>query len=185
MTKDAPPDRDPWRPLAAPAARPVAYLAALTLLIIAGIAVHDLLCRWDIIDRPQLIAGAADWLATRDWSMLLLPASIIAVLFGLLFVAVSVKPRRPTHLRANSPTPIWLRQVDVARVASLGARRCPGVLSATSAANHRTVLVTVEGGGTAAEELTARIHSAVEPIVDATVANAPQVKVRIAGGARR
>ena len=70
-------------------------------------------------------------------------------------------------------------------MASLGARRCPGVLSATSAANHRTVLVTVEGGGTAAEELTARIHSAVEPIVDATVANAPQVKVRIAGGARR
>ena len=185
MTKDAPPDRDRWRPLAAPAARPVAYLAALTLLIIAGIAVHDLLCRWDIIDRPQLIAGAADWLATRDWSMLLLPASIIAVFFGLLFVAVSVKPRRPTHLRANSPAPIWLRQVDVARVASLGARRCPGVLSATSAANHRTVLVTVEGGGTGAEELTARIHSAVEPIVDATVANAPQVKVRIAGGARR
>lgn len=185
MSENKPTGRERWRPLAAPAARPVAYLAALSLLGIAGIAVHDLLSRWAIVDSPQLIAGAAEWLAGRDWSVLLLPASILAILLGLAFVAVAVKPRRATHVRANSPAPIWLRQVDVARVASLAARRCPGVLSATSAANPRSVLVSVEGGGTGRDELTARIRSAVEPVVGAAVADEPQVKVRIIGGEPR
>lgn len=169
------------RPLAAPAARPLAYLLALALLVFTGIAVHDALARTDVIARDELLSGAADSFSGRDWSAYLLPASIAAVVVGLVLLFIAVKPRRSTHVRANSTAQIWLRPLDVGRVAALAARRCPGILRASATTTPKQLQITADGGGPDVDELPDQVTRAVTPIVAAAVEDPPDIRVRLSG----
>lgn len=170
-------------PLAAPAARPVAYLVALTLAAISVIAGHDLLARLEAIDRPEVIAGFVGWLDGHGWDAVLLPASIAAILLGTALVLVAVKPRRRTHVRVPGDADMWLRPVDVGRIASRTARRCPGVYDATAIAAPRAVTVTVDGAASNGDDPADKVRDAVAAELAGAVADPPVVKVRTLRGA--
>lgn len=166
-------------PLAAPAARPVAYLVTLALAAIGVVAGHDFLVRMGAIDRPELMAGAVDWLDARGWDNVLLTASVLGLALGAALLVVAVKPRRRAHVAARADADAWLRPVDVGRLAARTARRCPGVFGATAVAGSRAVTVTVESGGSRGDDgLDAKVRAAVSDELGRVLADAPEVKVR-------
>ncbi|MFC3849178.1 DUF6286 domain-containing protein [Corynebacterium hansenii] len=166
-------------PLRAPAARPVAYLVALVLAAIGVMAGHDWLARMGAIERPELIAGFVDWLDAHGWDNVLLPASVLATLVGLVLLYVAVRPRRRTHVRASGRADQWLRPVDVGRLAARAARRCPGVFDATAIATERAVSVTIDAGGAADDDaLMDKVRAAVDGELAAALGEVPTVKIR-------
>lgn len=169
-------------PLAAPAARPVAYLVALALAAIGVIAGNDLLVRLEAIDRPEILAGLVDWLDGHGWDAVLLPASVAALILGTALVLVAVKPRRRTHVRVRGDADMWLRPVDVGRIASRAARRCPGVYDATAIAAPRAVTVTVDGTAPNGDDPADGVRAAVATELGGAVADPPTVKVRTLRG---
>lgn len=173
----------PPAPLAAPAARPVAYLVALTLAAIGVIAGHNLLARIEAIDRPEILAGLVDWLDGHGWDAVLLPASVAALILGTALALVAVKPSRRTHVRVPGDADMWLRAVDVGRIASRAARRCPGVYDATAIAAPRAVTVTIYGAAANGDDPADDVRAAVAAELSAAVAEPPVVKVRTLRGA--
>lgn len=169
-------------PLAAPAARPVAYLVALTLAAIGVIAGHDLMVRLEAIGRPEIIAGFVDWLDGHGWDAVLLPASVAALILGTALVLVAVKPRRRTHVRVLGDADMWLRPVDVGRLASRIARRCPGVYDATAIAAPRAVTVSIDGAAPNGDDPADDVRAAVAAELGGAVADPPTVKVRTLRG---
>ncbi|WP_295629604.1 DUF6286 domain-containing protein [uncultured Corynebacterium sp.] len=131
-------------PLAAPAARPVAYLVVVALAAIGVVAAHDLLVRLGALDRPELVAAAVDALDDRGWDQVAPVASVIAIILGVALLFVAFKPRRRTHLRISGEADMWARPIDVGRIASAAARRIPGVVDARTAVHRRSAVVTVE-----------------------------------------
>lgn len=173
------PDRPAPVPLAAPAARPVAYLVTLALASIGAVAAHDWLVRMGAVDRPELVAGFVGWLDGHGWDNVLLPTSILGVLLGLALLVVAFRPRRRTHVRATGHSDMWLRPVDVGRIAARSARRCPGVFDATALAGARAVTVTVDAGGAADDGVLAgKIRDAVHADLATALDDVPPIKVR-------
>ncbi len=166
-------------PKAAPAARGLVYLVALLLLALAGVAIWDILVRTGTVQGTELSASALDWATATDWNPWLVFVGVVAVVVGLLLLFAALKPRRTTHLRANSAASAWLRPVDVARLVSRAAREVPGVISVGTSATRKRITLTVRGGGASAEELRDRIARAVEPVVAESLAEPPAVVVRV------
>lgn len=169
-------------PLAAPAARPLAYLVAALLAAIGIVCGHDFLVRAEAIDRPELIAGFVGWLDSHGWDSVLPPAAIGAVVVGAAFLVIAAKPRRRTHARMAGPADAWIRVGDVGRIASRTARRCPGVLTAVSVAGQKSAVVTVEGSN-GHPELADDVRAAVARDLDSTLDQPPTVRVRISNRA--
>lgn len=166
-------------PLAAPAARPVAHLVTVALTAIGIVAGHDWLSRMGAIDGPEIIAGFVDWLDGRGWDTVLLPASVLGLAIGLALLFVAVKPRRRTHVRASADVDLWVRPIDVGRIAARAARRCPGVFDASAVAGSRVVTVTADAGGSVDDvNLAAAVRDAAERELGEILAEAPTVKVR-------
>ncbi|MGW5194473.1 DUF6286 domain-containing protein [Kribbella sp. NPDC004138] len=132
------------RPVAGPAVSVVGVLVALVLIGLgaAGIA--------EMLHAAGLLRGAVvpeDWsartvrLGPASW---LRPAGAAVVVLGLLLLALTLKPRRRTHLAVDAPAGIvWIRLVDAARLAADSAGRVDSVTGASVVAKRRRLRATV------------------------------------------
>lgn len=167
------------KPVAAPAAAPVAVVLALALLALGVLGLLDGLGGLGVLDGPRVVTDAAtalDGTRARTW---MLVAGIGAALLGLLLLAAALKWRRRTGIQLSSAVSLWTRPGDVARIASDAAAADPDVLQATSVASRKKVKVTVQCTEQGAE-LTSRVKTAVQERL-APLAGSISVSVRARG----
>ncbi|MBZ8177697.1 hypothetical protein GP475_02260 [Corynebacterium poyangense] len=107
----------------------------------------------------------------------IVPASIAAMIIGLILVIIALKPRKRTHRAITSPISLWTRPVDISRMASQTARKVPGVSNAHSAVKGSSLSVNV-AGDTTDPSLAERVEAALAPLVN-RVDSPKQVKVRV------
>ncbi|MCF4005886.1 DUF6286 domain-containing protein [Corynebacterium uropygiale] len=165
-------------PRANPFARWVTILIGLLFIALAVIAGREI---WAISDKG---ANAPQWLkpvfelfggpGLPGWA---LAAGIIAIIVGIIFIIVALKPRRRTHRRVTSEVSLWTRPVDVSRMASQAARKVPGVSTAHSTVKGSTLAVSI-AGDTTDSSLAQRVEETLSPLV-ANLENPKQVKVRV------
>ena len=155
-------------PVDSPWARWFAVLLAVALIVVALLAARDLYIRY---------IGPAGW---NPWLVQVVDAfrtpdpvwvgvgGVLAMLIGLAGVIGAIMPRRHA-LRALAGTgaSVWVRRVDLARYTTAAAKRLPGVISASSLAKRRSVMVTAEIGkadNTTRPRLQQDLSAAVRPI---------------------
>lgn len=168
-------------PAAAPRARPVVVVTALTLASVAALCVHELLARADLVGTPPLAPGLARAVDGHSMSPWVPWAAGSVALLGLLVLAAAVWPRRRTHLPACGGT-LWLRPTDVARLCSAAALAQPGVADARTRVTRRRVEVTARpapGAGAPGAAVEAAVAAAL-----ADLDSPPPLRVRLADGSR-
>ncbi|MFT3660441.1 MAG: DUF6286 domain-containing protein [Gordonia sp. (in: high G+C Gram-positive bacteria)] len=132
-------------PAATPGAVIVGALLGLLLLVLAGIAIRDLVVRAGWVDGPEWLRGAAHWSTDVGWHgwTWAVAAALIAVGLGMVWSAV--KPRRRNHLPVGASGVLWTLPRAVARRCSAAVADVPGVDRAVTLVGRRTVTVTVSG----------------------------------------
>lgn len=165
-------------PIAAAAVAPLGALFALLLLAAGVVGVRDGLAAAGALGGTPWIASAikhVNGLTPRTWMLF---AGIAAVLVGLWWVVVALKPRRRTAVQLRAGTSVWMRPADLARVATAAAEDVPAVESVSSSAKRTSVTLKVR---TLARD-SSEIRGQVEEVVAArlqSVAKMPRVKVRV------
>lgn len=143
-------DRAPAKaPVASPKARWLAILFGLLLIAVAVVIGRDLLIRADHLSGDTWLPPVFDWFGSFDRKQFALATAIISGGIALLLLIAVVAPRRRTHMELD---PLWLRPVDVARLATSTTRGVAGVVAANSVATRKKLTVTVipaRGSGTA------------------------------------
>ena len=166
------------KPVANPTAAVPAILFALVLIGAGVVLGREALLNLGAIDGPEWVAPAAanlDGLTAQPW---MLPGGIAAVVVGLIFVFVAIRPRRRTH-RALSEQDVWLRKGDVAAVARAAALDSVGVDSATAKAGNKKVTVAVSTvSGTDTSELKSSVVTSVDDALR-PLASTPKVRTRV------
>lgn len=170
------------RPKASPPARGWTIILGLLLLVAAV-----------VLGREAWVAGAnegaASWLqpfidvmSSPEVHTWMVVAGGCAIVLGVVLLWAACAPRKTTHVRIDSEdASMWLRAVDIARVASATARRVPG----TTAARSRTKIskdqarITVTATGDADDaQLKERVTEAVTAAL-AGITPAPEITVVI------
>lgn len=149
-------------PKGSPAARGWSILLGLLLLGLAVVTGREAWLLSSGADQPSWVQPVLDIFATPQLEEWMVWAGLAAAILGLILLFVSLKPRPSTHRQvASDHASIWMRPVDIARVASAAARHVPGVDSAQTKASGSQVRVdvTADGDGT---ELQQRVSQAVE-----------------------
>lgn len=163
-------------PRANPFARWTTILIGILLVALAVIAGRDI---WVLTSNTQ----QTPWLrpvfelfnsSLPSW---IVPASIAAVIVGLILVIIALKPRKRTHRGLESAISWWTRPVDISRMASQTAHKVPGVSNAHSAVKGSTLSVSVSGDSTD-PSLGERVEAALAPLI-ARLDSPKQVKVRV------
>jgi hypothetical protein len=134
------------RPVGAAAAAPVGVLAAVATAALGVVGVHDALQAAGAVSGPSWtgwVAGKLQTVQPGDW---MIPAGVIAVVAGLLFLVAALKPRRVTHVAVGQDG-VWIRRRDIARLAAESAEAVDSVISATAKSRRRTVRITVRATG--------------------------------------
>ena len=168
------------RPKASPPARGWTIIVGILLLAAAVVVGRE---AW-VVGADE---GAASWLqpfidvmSSPEIHGWMLVAGGAAILIGLILLWAACAPRKTTHVRIGSEdASMWLRAVDIARVASATARRVPGTTAARSRAriskDHARITVTATGDADDAqlkervtEAVTAAL-AAITPTPDITV----------------
>ncbi|WP_137724938.1 DUF6286 domain-containing Asp23/Gls24 family envelope stress response protein [Prescottella subtropica] len=154
----------PRPPAATPAAVPAAVAIAVGLLAVAAATARELLIVRGTISGVPWIRNSVEWVARLHWERWLVPASLAALVVGVLLVLLALAPRTRTHVPTrrrpdgSAPT-VWLRPVDIARLCSVRAGTVAGVRTAHTTVNRRraTVQVTTppEGAPTGLEDAVA------------------------------
>ncbi|HIW96468.1 MAG TPA: hypothetical protein H9867_08340 [Candidatus Corynebacterium gallistercoris] len=126
-------------PVASPKARWFAVFIGLLLIAGCVIAARDLLIRHDHVTGEEFIAPALNWLDGLDITGFAIPVAVVAGIIALLLLILVVAPRRRTHVAVS---PMWLRPVDMARVATATARSVQGVINAHSVSTRKKITVT-------------------------------------------
>lgn len=153
------------RPKASPPARTWTVILGIVLIAAAVVAGRE---AW-VVGADE---GGQSWLqpfidvmskpGLETW---MLVAGGIAILVGLILVWAAVAPRKTTHVNIDSSeASMWLRAVDIARVASAAARRVPGATAARSRAkisSSRARLTVTATGDLADTQLKDRVTEAV------------------------
>jgi Family of unknown function (DUF6286) len=153
----------------------VGPIMALVLTGIGFVLLHDALAEADTKPGRTWLASVTDGLdrATAEWWMI--PAGVAVALVGVWLIVTALRPRSRKTLAVTSPTGVFLRTRDIARLASAAADDVDGVLSASSVASRRAVTVTVESDRDAVADL---VRDTVAERLSA-LANPPKVKVRV------
>lgn len=154
-------------------------ILAVLALAAGGILVRDALVWFGIITGPAWTSKAAwsvNGMTPQGW---LIPVSIAAVLLGLWLLMVGLRRRPRTGIALAADTGVFLRPVDVARLARARAEDVNGVLHATANATRRTVTVTVTSTNEG-DDVSNAVQQAVTDRVSA-LASAPTVRVRVKG----
>lgn len=165
-------------PKASPTARGWTVLAGAAFLGVTGVIVRDILVLNGTLSGDQLLPPVFDWFATVQSESWMLWAGVGCALVALFFLAVTVRPRRRTHLRFGGDSELYARPVDVARLSTATARTVPGVLSAHTVTTRRRIsvkvvtAVTPDAAGTVRERVTALVSdlaSLLDPVPDVEV----------------
>lgn len=132
-------------PADSPRARWFALLLALALIALGLLAAHDLAVHYlGPAGWSPWLGRVVDALRAPDplWVGL---GGVAAVIVGLSCLVAAVLPRRRAHRAlTGAGAAVWVRRVDVARYTTATAKRFPGVISASSLARKRSVVVTAE-----------------------------------------
>lgn len=100
------------KPVAAPAAAIAGIIASVAVIAVGAVAIRDTLVVTGLLDGAswlEWLLGKAEVLRPVDW---MIPAGIGAVLVGLWFVFVALKPRRVTHQPLGTDG-VWIRDLPV------------------------------------------------------------------------
>lgn len=176
-------------PMAAPAARGLACIIALVLILVGGACAYEiwaqaqparyhLLSGYDALLELPIFNGvgvASGWIHRA--------VAIALIVVGVIFMIVSGAPRKKTHVKLAGGN-IYLRLVDLARLATGAAQQDPAVASAVSTATRRKVTVSVVPVPGAAEvdpQISQRVAAAVESIAQ-TLEQPPTVEVKLRRG---
>ncbi|WP_433606698.1 DUF6286 domain-containing protein [Prescottella agglutinans] len=136
----------PRPPTAAPAAVPAAVAIAVGLLALAAVAARELLIARGTISGAPWLRNTFEWVGRLHWEQWLVPASLAALVVGILLVLLALAPRTRTHVPARvgaDTSTVWLRPVDVARMCSARAGTLAGVLTAHTTVDRRRATVHV------------------------------------------
>ncbi|KDQ01051.1 hypothetical protein EN35_25700 [Rhodococcus qingshengii] len=165
----------------APGSAVTGFLIAAALLALGVVGVRDALVDTGVITGSQWIPSAAayvDGLAYEGW---MLPAGIAAVVLGLWFVILGLKPRRKTANALVGVANTWIDPADVAAIASVRVESLAQVRSASSHATRRKLevkaSVTPDGAATAESEIRAVLGD-----LAGSLSPSPRIKVRIQTG---
>ncbi|MEV3976975.1 hypothetical protein AB0K68_54130, partial [Streptomyces sp. NPDC050698] len=124
-------------PLATPGSAVTGFLIAAALLALGVVGVRDALVDTGVITGSQWIPRAATYVDGLTYQGWMLPAGIAAVVLGLWFVIVGLKPRRKTANALVGVTNTWIDPADVAAIASVRVESLAQVRSASSHATRR------------------------------------------------
>jgi hypothetical protein len=127
------------RPVGTAAAVPVGVLAAVACVTCGVVGVRDSLQAAGAVSGPSWtgwLAGKLETVQPGDW---MIPAGVIAIVAGLLFLVAAVKPRRVTHVAVGQDG-VWIRRRE-------SAEAVDSVISATAKSRRRTVRITVRATG--------------------------------------
>lgn len=170
------------RPKASPPARGWTIILGILLLVAAV-----------VLGREAWVAGANEgatsWLqpfidvmSSPEIHTWMLVAGGVAIFVGLILLWAACAPRKTTHVRIGSEdASMWLRAVDIARVASATARRVPGTTAARSRAKitkERSRITVTATGDADDAQLKERVTEAVTAAL-AAITPAPEVTVVI------
>lgn len=170
------------RPKASPPARGWTIIVGILLLAAAV-----------VVGREAWVAGANEgatsWLqpfidvmSSPEIHTWMLVAGGVAIFVGLILLWAACAPRKTTHVRIGSEdASMWLRAVDIARVASATARRVPGTTAARSRAKitkERSRITVTATGDADDAQLKERVTEAVTAAL-AAITPAPEVTVVI------
>jgi hypothetical protein len=134
------------RPVGLAAAAPVGVLAAVVTIALGVVGVRDALQAAGAVSAPSWtgwLTGKLETVQPAEW---MIPAGVIAILTGLLFLVAALKPRRVTHVAVGQDG-VWIRRRDIARLAVESAEAVDSVISATGKSRRRTVRITVRAIG--------------------------------------
>lgn len=170
------------RPKASPPARGWTIIVGILLLAAAVVVGRE---AW-VIGADE---GAASWLqpfidvmSSPEIHTWMLVAGGVAIFVGLILLWAACAPRKTTHVRIRSEdASMWLRAVDIARVASATARRVPGTTAARSRAKiakERSRITVTATGDADDAQLKERVTEAVTAAL-AAITPAPEVTVVI------
>ncbi|MGB3772758.1 MAG: hypothetical protein WBF79_08795 [Rhodococcus sp. (in: high G+C Gram-positive bacteria)] len=104
------------RPLATPAATPLAIAITLALLAGAAVLIRDALVGMSVIGGTEWTAGAfdaLDGLSPQSW---MLPAGIALAVVGLLVVLASIKWRARRYQPSGLADDVWVSKSDLSRL---------------------------------------------------------------------
>lgn len=164
-------------PVAAAAAAPLGVLFAVVLGALGVLGVRDGLVAAGALGGTPWIASAitnVNGVRPQTW---MLPAGIVAVLVGLWWVLVALKPRRRTAVQLVAETSVWMRPTDLARVASAAAEDVPAVASVTASGKRHKLTLKVSTSARDGAQVRAHVQEAVTARLH-SVATAPRIKVK-------
>ncbi|MGW6278516.1 DUF6286 domain-containing protein [Kribbella sp. NPDC055071] len=163
-------------PAANPAATVIGLVAAVLVIGLGVVGFGEMLSVTGLLNGPAI---PTEWF---DRSVVLTPhswmiaAGIGAVVIGLVLLAVTLKPRRRTHLAVGDPdTMIWIRAADAARLACDSARHVDSVTEVSAVAKRRKLRINVVTFGDSARvisETTAAVDDRLQLIT-------PRLRTRI------
>lgn len=180
-TDSAPVSRPGPRPVAAPAVGYVGALLAIALLAIAAVALRDAAVSAGWLNGTRWVDAAIEWLDGRSFATWMIPVGVVTLLVGLWLLFLAVLPRRPTAVRADARSSVWIEYNDLARAAARLAVTLPGVLAARATATRRRVTIiadVTDGTGSTAES----IEDAVRTGLTGIVADVPTLRTRTRSG---
>lgn len=173
----------PPEPKASPLARGWTVVTGLVLVALAGITVRDILIVNDTVSGQQLLPPVFDWFATVHEEAWMLWAGIGFALVALFFLAVTVRPRRRTHMAFHRGSALYARPVDIARLSTAAALRTPGVLSGRTVATPKKISVTVVTAVTADSTETIRDRVSRQVSELATLLDpSPEIRISVTTG---
>lgn len=155
--------RTVFSPSGRPGAAILGAVIGLGLLVLCGVAVRDLAVEAGWAQGEPWLAEAAHRSTETAWAGWMWAAAIGCIVVGLLLVAVSLKPRRPTHFQLTEHDVLWTRPVDVARRCSAAAESVSGVDHAKTVVTRRKAKCTVIARESADHD---RVREVVEAVVD-------------------
>ncbi len=163
-------------PVAAAAAAPLGVVFAVALGALGVVGVRDGLVAAGALGGTPWITSAitnVNGLTPHTW---MLPAGVVAVLVGLWWVLAALQRRRRTAVQLDADTAVWMRPVDLARVAAAAAEDVSAVESVRASGKRRKVTVNVTTPAGDSAQVRTQVQEAVSARL-APVATMPRIKV--------
>lgn len=177
------PVRRGQQPVASPAARWFTIVVGIVFLALAVIAGRELWVRHGHESARSLVKPVTHYIGTVHYETWMLPVGILCGIIGLLLLWMTFKPRRKTHQAlTDENVSIWMRPLDVARMATAQAEKIPGVMRAHTVAKGSKVELSITGDSTD-PTLIDRVGRTVRPLVQ-QVQGQPELRIKIANDAR-
>ncbi|WP_127784422.1 DUF6286 domain-containing protein [Rhodococcus sp. X156] len=164
-------------PVAAPGAASVGIFLAGVVIVIGLVGIREAVLGSDALDGESWVAELGDWvdgLTPQTW---MVPVGVVAILVGLWWLYLALKPRRRTELKITSDGGLWMRPRDVSRIAAATADDVAGTTTARATTGRRRVTVTITAARKEADALRESVAEAVSTRLQA-LDRRPSVKVR-------